>query len=64
LHFSAHFIFFLGANEDVLKDYQTGHAAPWFFLLDDKHIVRKIFYGYSTERTGKEIEKAIEELLN
>jgi len=54
----------LGANEDVLKDYQTGHAAPWFFLLDDKHIVRKIFYGYSTERTGKEIEKAIEELLN
>ena len=54
---------FLGATEEVLKDYQTGRAAPWFFLLDENRIVRKIFYGYSEARTGKEIEEAIDSLL-
>jgi hypothetical protein len=31
--------------------------------LDENHIIRKIFYGYSEERTSKEIEEAIEKLL-
>ena len=54
---------FLGATEEVLKEYKTGRAAPWFFLLDENHIVRKIFYGYSEERTSKEIKEAIETML-
>ncbi|MBQ8888663.1 MAG: TlpA family protein disulfide reductase [Bacteroidaceae bacterium] len=54
---------FLGATEEVLKDYQTGRSAPWFFILDENHIVRKIISGYSLERTGKEISQAIDELL-
>ena len=49
--------------EEVLKDYQTGRSAPWFFILDENHIVRKIISGYSLERTGKEISQAIDELL-
>ena len=54
---------FLGATEEVLKNYQTGRAAPWFFLLDENHIIRNIFYGYSEAKTGKEIEEAISNLL-
>ena len=54
---------FLNATEEVLKNYQTGWAAPCFFLLDEKHIIRKIFFGYSIERIGKEIEEVIEALL-
>ena len=54
---------FLSATEEVLKDYQTGRVAPWFFLLDENRIIRKIFFGYSIERTGKEIEEVIEALL-
>ena len=54
---------FLGATEEVLKNYQTGRAAPWFFLLDEKRIIRKIFYGYSKARTGKELEEATASLL-
>ena len=45
----------LGANEEVLKDYQTGRSAPWFFILDKKRIIRKVFRGYSQERTGTEM---------
>ena len=55
---------FLGATEEVLKDYQTGRAAPWFFLLDENRIIRKISFGYSEARTGEEIEEAIASLLN
>lgn len=54
---------FLGATEEVLKDYQTGRAAPWFFLLDENRIIRKIFYGYSETRTSKEIEEAMNDLM-
>lgn len=53
----------LGANEQVLKDYQTGRAAPWFFLLDENHIVRKAIFGYSPGKTNLEIEEAIKALL-
>lgn len=54
---------FLGATEEVLKDYQTGRSAPWFFILDENRMVRKIIQGYSLERTGKEISQAIDKLL-
>ena len=54
---------FLGATEKVLQDYQTGTSVPRFFLLDENRIIRKIFFGYSKERTGKEIEEAIVSML-
>ena len=54
---------FLNATKEVLKDYQTGRATPWFFLLDENRIIRKIFFGFSIERTGKEIEEVVETLL-
>ena len=54
---------FLGANEEVLKNYQTGRSAPWFFILDKKRIIRKVFRGYSQESTRTEITQAIEALL-
>lgn len=53
----------LGATEEVLKNYQTGRSAPWFFILDENRIVRKIVQGYSLERTNKELTQAINELL-
>lgn len=53
----------LGATEKALQDYQTGRAAPWFFLLDEKRIIRKIFFGYNESQTKKEIEEAITSLL-
>lgn len=53
----------LNANDQVIKDYQTGNAAPFFFILDEHHIVRKVIRGYGNEKTNKEIMDAITELL-
>ena len=53
----------LGATENILKDYQTGRSAPWFFILDENRIIRKIVQGYSLERTGEEISHAIHKLM-
>ena len=53
----------LNATNKVIKQYQTGGAAPFFFILDQKRIIRKIIRGYSTENTDKEIINAIKELL-
>lgn len=53
----------LNANDQVIKDYQTGNAAPFFFILDEHHIIRKVIRGYGNERTDKEIMDAITELL-
>lgn len=53
----------LGATEQVLEDYQTGRAAPYFFLLDKNHVIRKVFFGYSPGKTNKEIEEAIKAML-
>lgn len=53
----------LNANDQVIKDYQTGNAAPFFFILDEHHIIRKVIRGYGNERTNKEIMDAITELL-
>ncbi len=53
----------LNANDQVIKDYQTGNAAPFFFILDERHIIRKVIRGYGNEKTNKEIMDAITELL-
>ena len=53
----------LSGTDDVVKDYQTGGAAPVFFIIDREQIIRKVIIGYSEEGTGKEIIEAINELL-
>lgn len=53
---------FLGADEKVLDDYHTGRAAPYFILLDEKRIVRKVFSGYN-ENNKNEIKDAIDKML-
>ena len=53
----------LNASDQVIKDYQTGNAAPFFFILDKHHIIRKVIRGYGNEKTNKEIIDAITELL-
>ena len=51
-------------TDEMLKDYKTGGSAPWFFLLDQHHFVRKVFYGYGEGTTDKEIHDAIQEMIN
>lgn len=53
----------LSGTDEIAKDYQTGGAAPVFFILDREQIIRKVFKGYSEERTKKEIIDAINKLL-
>ncbi|NDW11946.1 TlpA family protein disulfide reductase [Bacteroides sp. 214] len=54
---------FLGATDEVIKQYRTGGGAPFFFILDEQRVVRKVVFGYSKERTDKEITDAITALL-
>ena len=54
---------FLEGNDKVVTDYHTGGAAPFFFLIDQDRIVRKVIRGYSIEDTDKEIIDAVESLL-
>ena len=53
----------LSGTDDVVKDYQTGGAAPVFFILDKEQIVRKVINGYGESTTGKEIIEIVNELL-
>lgn len=53
----------LNANDQVINDYQTGNAAPFFFILDEHRIIRKVIRGYGYGRTDKEIMEAIRKLL-
>ena len=53
----------LSAIDDVVKNYQTGGAAPVFFVLDKDQIIRKVLTGYTKQGTEEEIEKGINELL-
>lgn len=53
----------LNATNEVIKQYQTGGAAPYFFIIDQERIIRKIIRGYSYENTDKEIINAIKDLL-
>ena len=54
----------LNANDQVVKDYQTGNAAPVFFILDEHHIIRKVINGYGKDKTDKEIMEAIRGILD
>ena len=54
---------YLLGTDVMLKDYKTGGSAPWFFLLDQHHFVRKVFYGYGEGTTDKEIRDAIQEMI-
>ena len=53
----------LGATDEVVKDYRTGGAAPYFFILDEQRVVRKVIRGYAKDKTDKEIIEAITALL-
>lgn len=53
----------LNATKEVVEDYKTGNAAPFFFIVDEQRVVRKVIQGYRNEKTDKEIIKAINELL-
>jgi peroxiredoxin len=53
---------FCGTDE-VIKSYQTGNAAPVFFILDENRTIRKVIQGYSKGTVDKEITDAIEKLL-
>jgi len=53
----------LSGTDEVIKDYQTGGAAPVFFVLDEKRVIRKVMTGYSKDTTDGEVSEAIAELL-
>lgn len=53
---------FLCGTDEVVRAYQTGGAAPYFFILDEQRIIRKVIFGYSDNLAG-EIKKSITELL-
>ena len=53
----------LSGTDRVIRDYQTGGAVPFFFILDRDLTVRKVIRGYSKETTGQEILEAISELI-
>ena len=53
---------FLQSNDDFLKSYNVG-LVPTFLLLDENHVVRKVFNGYSKSTSDKEIRDAVNELL-
>lgn len=54
---------YIRATEDMLNSYKTGGSAPWFFLLDSSHFVRKIFFGYGEGTTDQEIRDVIKQLM-
>lgn len=54
---------FLCGDEGIVKSYRTYGAAPFFFILDQDRVVRKVIQGYGMEKTDKEITDAIKVLL-
>lgn len=54
---------FLSGNEQIILDYKTGGFVPFFFLLDENLVIRKVIKGYAKGTTEKKIIDAIEELL-
>lgn len=53
---------FLHSKQEVNDAYSITFT-PIFFLLDEKHIVRKAFTGYAGRQTNEKISKAIDELI-
>ena len=54
---------FIRATDEMLSTYKTGGSAPWFFLLDRGHFIRKVFYGFGEGTTDQEIKDAIKEMM-
>jgi thiol-disulfide isomerase/thioredoxin len=54
---------FIRATEEMLDTYKTGGSAPWIFLLDRSHFVRKSFFGFDEGTTDQEIRNAIREMM-
>lgn len=54
---------FLAGNEAVMKFFQTGGAAPFFYVLDRQRVIQNIFWGYQLKESDARITAAIDELL-
>ncbi|WP_455635540.1 TlpA family protein disulfide reductase [Parabacteroides sp.] len=54
---------FLAGDEAVMKFFQTGGAAPFFFVLDRQRVIRNIFRGYQLKESDAQITAAIDRLL-
>lgn len=55
---------FLEGSDAVVDAYKTGRAAPFFFILDQQRNIRKIIFGYSKDKTDKEIMSVINKLIS
>lgn len=53
---------FLLANKEVKTEYKVS-SVPSFFILDEKHIIRKVIFGYEKGVTDKMIRTTINQLL-
>ena len=53
----------LSATDKVVNDYQTGRAAPVFFIVDKQQKIKRVLNGYGEGTTDKEIIKTLNELL-
>jgi len=54
---------FLCAVNPVIEQYKTGRAAPYFFILDKDRMIRNVYFGYTPDKTDKDIRDAINKLL-
>ena len=55
---------FLAGNDEIVNTYLNGdRGVPFFFILDENRVIKRIIKGYNLEHTGKEITQAIDELL-
>lgn len=55
----------LEGSDGVIKDYLNGNrGVPYYFMLDEDRIIRKVIYGYTEGKTEEEIKEAIKELLH
>lgn len=54
----------LEGNDKVIQNYLDGNrGVPYYFILDENRVIKKIIYGYGKGTTDKEITDAIKELL-
>lgn len=54
----------LEGSDEVIKDYLDGNrAVPYYFILDQDRVIRKVVYGYGKGQTDQTITDAIDKLL-
>ena len=52
---------FLAGNDEIVNTYLNGdRGVPFFFILDENRVIKRIIKGYNLEHTGKEITQAID----